>query len=91
MGIKDLLNSEKGLAFLLLIGIFTAFVFAGMASVSEWKEIVLPVFGIYAGTKTVTSVGMAIAGRAPAPADPAPTPAAVAAVVAAPLPLPPAG
>lgn len=61
--LRDIWHSEKGLMFVIIVAVMTAFVLAGTATFDQWKEVVLPIFGIYAGTKTATTIGIAIAQR----------------------------
>lgn len=74
--LRDIWHSEKGLMFVCIVAVMTAFVLAGTATFDQWKEVVLPIFGIYAGTKTATTIGVAIAqrGAPPPPSDDEPVP-----------------
>lgn len=53
--IKDLMGSEKGFMGILLFIAATVFVGLGKMTIDQWQEFSLWAFGIYAGSKTVTS------------------------------------
>lgn len=72
--IKDLLSSEKGLAGGALIIAATVLAALGKMTVDAWVTYTEWIFGIYAGTKTVTSAVQAMSGKPSAPTAPtAPT------------------
>lgn len=67
--LTDLWSSEKGVvAVLLLIGA-TVLTALGRIDAAAWRDYTTWIFGVYAGTKTVTTVGVAIA-KSKAPAEP---------------------
>jgi hypothetical protein len=86
LALQDLFASERGLFALVLVLAATVLTALGHMPVTQWQDFALWVFGIYAGTKTVTSsVGLlkrpapttaagvieAVTSVAPAPAEPA--------------------
>lgn len=61
--IKNFLNSEKGaLALVLLIGI-TVLAAIGKMSLAEWQSMVLWIFGIYTGGKSLQGAAAQLASR----------------------------
>jgi hypothetical protein len=74
--LTDLWKSERGLVAVLLIVCSTVLAGMGKITYAEWREQTLYLFGIYASSKTVTSVADAVTSMKtpPAAADPAPTP-----------------
>jgi hypothetical protein len=61
--IADLWSSEKGvIAILLLVGA-TVLTALGRIDAQAWRDYTTWIFGVYASTKTLTSVGLAVAKR----------------------------
>ncbi len=57
----NLWHSEKGMIAILILVAMTVFVITGHATLDQWQDLALPLFGVYAGAKTVDSVGKAVA------------------------------
>jgi len=81
LALQDLFASERGLFALVLVIAATVLTALGHMPVTQWQDFALWVFGIYAGTKTVTSsVGLL---KRPAPSAASAVAAAVTTVAAA--------
>jgi uncharacterized transporter YbjL len=77
--LTDLWKSERGLLAVLIIIAATVLTAVGQMTIDMWKEITLWIFGLYAGSKTVTgAVAMLMAPKRAADTAPdaAPAPAA---------------
>ena len=75
--IADYWKSERGLVAVSLIIAATVLTALGHMTVDGWKEFSVLIFGIYAGSKTITGA-IQIAKGSPAPAaDPSSKPAGV--------------
>ncbi len=67
--LADLWSSEKGVVAILLLVGATVLTAIGKIDAAGWRDYTTWIFGVYAGAKTVTTVGVAVA-KAKAPPEP---------------------
>jgi hypothetical protein len=87
--IADLWKSERGLLAVLLVIGATVLTALSQMTIQQWQDYTLWIFGLYAGSKTVTgAVALFKGGTAEPEAAPAPTPAPASVPAPAPDPTP---